>query len=196
MRRLPILSQPPSILNLRRLASSFGSPTRDPSTSLSAVLQSEGLQARNGNTPKTINVIDPTTRQQVTIDLRKVKPFTQEFALLPLQYRTQIERKHLFDTLRSRQQTSNQVLSGDEEDGKVKADPAVVKKLVMGYVRNRRYKTDDTPSKERVQMYIDMATKRALKMERKKRLQRSSAPTLSFEEQWFRRDTYGITIQF
>lgn len=197
--RRPIPSRPPSIFNPHRLASTFGSPPRDPlrnpSTSLSALLQTQGLQYKGSESPKTINVIDPTTRQNVTIDLKKVKPFTQEFALLPLQYRTEIEKKYLFETLKQRQQTSYQVLSGDEDDGKVKVDPKVVERLVMGYVRNRRYKTDEPPSKAKIQLYIDMATKRAKKMENKKRQQRSVAPTLSFEEQWFRRDAYGMIFR-
>src|SRR5271154_2483226 len=110
MLRRSTLSRHPNRLNHRRYASTTNypfSPLRDHKTALSSSIKFEGFDVpkRIKKSPK-IEVIDPSTKKPVSIDLNKVKPFTPQFALLPLQYRTEVERRHLLETLRRRQETA------------------------------------------------------------------------------------------
>ena len=191
LRRQFLSQQPPCILILRRQAS-VHSKSRNPSIALSSSLKAHGLTPpsqwdakTNGNT---IQVIDPQTKKEITIDLDTVQPFTPEFALLPLQYRTIVEQRHLFNILRERQSTSNEFPVTAEEKEQLEPDPDLVKKYVAQAIENRRRKTDVPPSESRIKQYIEKAKAKALKNEKKPT---SSDSTLSFEEQWRRREDYG-----
>jgi len=223
MLRRPLLSRPPSILNLHRLASTYTRPSRNPSTALSQALQSRGLvdpfkiipvkkerwqleeewrlkaerEARGEPEPEkpdpfTITVIDPTTKEKIEVDLTKVKPFTPTYALLPLQYRTDVELRHIFDLLRERQRVEHQIKSTkDDKREKLVPDLEVVMKYITRFLENRRRKTDRPPNDYRINKYIKLATKKARAEMSVKNRKRGGYTNLTFEEQWHRRQDYG-----
>src|SRR5579871_4416320 len=118
MLRLRRLSQPQCPFNLSRNASSLASsnPFRNPSTAFSASLRERGLSLSREAKTKTNpdgtaksnlhEFIHPDTKQAVTVDLDQIEPFTPEFALLPLKYRTEVEHKYLLKVLRERQKST------------------------------------------------------------------------------------------
>lgn len=200
LRRSP-LRQPLCVLRIRRLAStaSFPSLSRNPSTALATSLKTNGLQNPNSqNNPETIQVINPETKETLTVNLRTVKPFTPEFALLPLQFRTQVERRHLLETLRERQQTAFNVMEDDGEKSSIEPNPEEVKKYIDQYLRSRRQKTGIPPDEKQAALYYQLARKKAIKKGIKRLQEASTAgrndPPLSFEEQWRRRQEYGTTF--
>jgi hypothetical protein len=205
MLRRPFQSRPPCILSLGRLASTY---SRTPTSRQNAVralansLVIHGLTGgANSSTPplkqRTIQVIDPQTKQEVAIDLHKVTPFTPEFALLPLQYRTAVEHRHLLETLRNRQKTAYDVPSAEDDAEEVREpDSELVKKYISGFLKRRRYTTDKPPSDKKISRYIEVAKRKAKEEEKRKRtsartVQEISNNDLSFEEQWRRRQIYG-----
>lgn len=226
MLRRPLLSRPPCILNLHRLASTYTPPSRSPSTALSQALQSRGLvdpfkiipvkkerwqleeewklkaerEARGEPEPEvpdpfTIKVIDPATQEEIEIDLRKVEPFTPTYALLPLQYRTDVEIRHIFDLLRDRQRVEHEIkLTKDDKREKLVPDPGAVMKYVIQILERRRRKTDKPPNDDRINKYIKLATKKARSEMSVKNRRRVGHPNLTFEEQWYRRQDYGTII--
>jgi hypothetical protein len=141
---------------------------------------------------KTIQVIDPQTRQEVTVDLRKVQPFTHEFSLLPLPYRTLVERRQLLATLRERQATVHDIESTEDHD----SDPnnALVRKFIQESLERRRQNTDKPPSDWKIDRYIATANEKAIKEARERNSSRTSQEgsndNLSFEQQWNRRQIY------
>lgn len=205
MLRRPFQSRPPCILRVGRLASTY---SRNPNSRQNAVralansLVLHGLtggtkSSKDGLEQRTIQVIDPQTKQEVTIDLQTVQPFTPEFALLPLQYRTLVERRNLLETLRIRQKT---VYDAEEVEpaGKDEMEPdnELVKKYVSEFIKRRRYTSDKSPSDRKISRYIEAAKQKALKEQRNRTSSRmvedTPDDTLSFEEQWRRRQIYGI----
>jgi hypothetical protein len=212
MLRRPFLPRrPPCISNLRRLATLYpypqASPRQHPSTALSISIAENGLrppgekEARSPDDkrpPQRVKVIDPATNEPVTIDLNTVEPFTARYGLLPLPFRIIVERRHLFKTLRERQNTAYDVDSPEEDETRViKPDPEVIKKYVLQFIRNRQMKMEEPPSKEKIQYFIRVATKKALSKEKNRlslQAERPLDPALSFEEQWHRRQSYGTSI--
>jgi hypothetical protein len=218
MLRRPLQSRRPCILRLCRLASTQihlpnpkknPVPKKDPNARANAVralanslvihrLTGGAIKpsSKKSSLETTIHVTDPETKQRVTLDLRTVKPFTPEFALLPLQYRTLVERWDLLETIRSRQKTAYEMDSIEEDDdGAREPDRERVKKYLSEFLKNRRYTTDKPPSDRKISQYIELAKEKALREERKlasnRIIQVSSEDGLSFEEQWRRRQTYG-----
>jgi hypothetical protein len=210
MLRRPCLSRPPSILNLRRLAyTSSYRPLRHPSTALAASLDAQGLSFNlaknakdaNASKPKPIKVTDPQTKREITVDLNTVQPFTPEFALLPLEHRTLVERRHLSETLKKRlASVYDDGPRNKEEKTEIKPDSKIVDQYLSKFIRNRRAKIDEIPSEEKIQQLIDIARRKAIKKE-KRRLNAIKGvttveDTLSFEEQWRRRQAYGRILSY
>jgi len=206
MLRRPFQSRPPCIRGVGRQASSHARNQKFRVTAVQALAHSlvvHGLtggakSAQNLLDRKTIQIIDPRTRQEVTIDLQTVQPFTPEFALLPLRYRTAVERRHLLATLRERQKTAYEVESPEENDNdKLKPDDELVKKYISEFLKRRRATTDTPPSDSKINQYIEAAKEKALKEGRERistrKAQDPSEDEISFEEQWNRRQTYGMT---
>jgi hypothetical protein len=147
--------------------------------------------------PRKVKVIDPATKKPVIVDLNTVEPFTAQYGLLPLPFRTIVERRHLFETLRERQNTAYDVDStAEDEERIIEPDPEVIKKYVSQFIRNRQMKMEEPPDENKMKQYIELATKKAIEKE-KRRLsllaQRPPDPALSFEEQWHRRQLYGTS---
>lgn len=227
MLRWPLLSRPPYILSLRRLASTYTPASRNPSTALSQALLSRGLvdpfkivpvkkerwqleeewrlkaerEARGEPEPEvpdpfTITVIDPTTKEEIEIDVTKVKPFSPTYALLPIQYRTDVELRHIFDLLRDRQRIEHEIkLTKDDKREKPAPNPKVVMKYVTQFLERRRRKTDKPPNDYRINKYIKLATKKARAEMSVKNTRRGVHLNLTFEEQWHRRQDYGTIIR-
>lgn len=210
MLRRPFLPRrPPCIPHLRRLGTSFPYPDvtarHHPSTALSISIAEHGLRPSHENdavssngtkASRRVRVIDPKTGKEVSIDLNNLEPFTHLYGLLPLRYRTFVERRHLFETLRKRQNTEYEVKTTEEdEETVIVPDPALVKKYVQQFIRNRRMKMDEPPDEKKIKQYIELAKTKAIEKKKKQlsdRNRQPAEPALSFEEQWHRRELYGI----
>jgi len=203
MLRQPFLSQRPCILHLRRLASTFSQSTSpiNPAGALSSVLSAGDKNAGTSGTlpqAKTVRVIDPETKEEITVNLDTVEPFTHEFGLLPSRFRTQVEQRHLFKTLRERQNTAYEVevKEGDAKEP-IEPDSELVEKYITEFIQNRKQHTDEPPSDEKIYHYIESAKRKAIKEEKKRLMTataaKSSDQSLSFQEQWHRRQEYGIS---
>jgi len=206
MLRRPLQSRRPCVVRLGRLASTYSRnphPRQDAVRALANSLVKHGLtggeikaSSKESSQQTILQFIDPQTKQNVTIDLLTVKPFTPEFALLPLQYRTFVERRHLLETIRDRQKTASDMDSTEGDGGGTREpDSERVKKYLSEFIKNRRYTTDKPPSDRKISQYIEIAKQKALQEERKlasnRTIQVSSEDGLSFEEQWRRREVYG-----
>lgn len=205
MLRRPLLSGPLRTYALRRLAST----TSQSSSSSSLFNSSPPLPSNNASSqPKNTNasarkntiveVIDPATQQTLTLDLDKVEPFSDEFRLLLQRHRNYVEQKHLYKTLRERQDTAHTAeLKKSDLTEMFEPDEELVQFYVTELLRNRKLKTEEPPSEEELRKLIKMARQKAIKAERKRvssASQKMEDNTLSFEEQWRRRQAYGILL--
>src|SRR5579862_526027 len=201
MLRRPLCSRPFHIHKLRRLASTFSqspSPT-NPGAALPSNLPASGQKA-NSSTKKgnVVQVIDPETKKEVTVNLETVEPFTHEFGLLPLRYRTYVEQRHLFKTLRERQNTVYDLeIKETEKKEEIEPDSGLVERYITEFIQNRKRKTDEPPSNEKIKRYIELAKEKAMRKERKKLTGASKKredQALSFKDQWERRQIFGSSM--
>jgi hypothetical protein len=207
MLRRQCLRRTPYILNLRRLASRLPlRRSRDPFTALEAALNDNSAESTNEEKPqappplrKPVKLIDPVTRKEITIDLSTVEVFSEDFAKLPLQYRSVVERGHLRQILRKR--LSNEYrLASESAAEHIQPKPSRddIKGYMIRFMRNRRTKTDEPPSEQKIQQLLKLAKQKALKKavrrEHTRRTRKIVEPVLSFEEQWRRRQEYGTLL--
>ena len=196
MQRRTFLCCRPCLLNLRRHASRLQSR---PTAALASALVSHNLQQesnrskKKSKTAKTIDVVNPTTAETFSLNLNRVKPFTEEYALLPLQHRQYVERRHLLSTLRSRTKQEYDVPI-DKDDPLYKPEDALVQKFIKEEYELRGLKQDDPITFSQQRSIEEIASERAQEVEEAELKQRKLAALahpLSFEEQWRRRDSYG-----
>jgi hypothetical protein len=200
MQRRTFLCCRPCLLNLRRHASRLQSR---PTAALASALLSHNLQQesntkkkKNRATPKTIDVVNPTTAETFTLNLNRIKPFTEEFALLPLNQRQYVERRHLLSTLRSRTKQEYNVPI-DKDDKLYRPEESLVDKFIKEEFEIRGLKEDDPITFSQQRSIEEIATERAKEVEEeelKRRKLAALAHPLTFEEQWRRRDSYGIYL--
>jgi hypothetical protein len=182
MLRRPVHPRPPSsfLLAVRALAT---------------VSPSLPSPANNGPESTIITVMNLRTRQPVTLDLDKIKPFTPEFAMLPARYRPYVERKHLRDTIIQRQKQEMEIVSKeDKREEQVLPNQKLVDKYLNELLRRRKAVTDKPPSAKVIEQYLVLATRKAVKQQKRKlteKSQSSPSQSLSFEQQWHRRQRYG-----
>jgi len=207
MRRQPIVRCAPCILSLRRSVSNLHrySPSANLAASFAARIVGAKQAQNAASSPhalanqKTVEVYDPSSGEEVTVNLNTVEPFSPTFALLPMHYRIEVERRHLLKTLRERQSAAYEVVQVEEDDGSVQPDPVLVKQYVNRFLRNRRAKTDVAPHPTQIAKYLQMAKDRAIEVEKKRtkhdQAEAPTAPELSFEAQWKRRERYGTYLE-
>ena len=207
MLRRPCVSRSPGILNLRRLASTY--PPRSPLKSLTASLNAQSLANTDAKKSKEIKksgkqneiyVLHPQSRKRIAIDITRVQPFSAEFALLPPEFRTLVEGRHVRNIIRQRlaNEYKEEGAREQEERKPVEADPNVVKEYIAKFIRNRRVKTDEPPSPQKIAQLTQLAKRLAYQKEKSRlrvvsKRKRVREQKLTFEQQWFRRQAYGTT---
>jgi hypothetical protein len=133
------------------------------------------------------------------VDLDTVEPFTDEYRLLPLRFRTYVDQQHLSRQVRIRQNTYyRDVVKEVDPTEDLEPDETLVEEYVTEFMRNRKLKGDGPPSVERFEQYVELAKKKAIKKEKARlsgRLRKRDDNNLTFEEQWRRRDQYGIPFE-
>src|SRR5437667_4094 len=153
----------------------------------------ENLQLANAAIP-----LSTTKYPQSSSSSLHLHSFIPEFGLLPLQYRIEVEQRYLYEVLRNRQKAQSANV-GVKMAKVQKLQPPIdaILKHVDQLLQLRRHKTDVPPSEYRMNQYIIAATKKTrTEMSRKIRERETSEnTTLSFEEQWYRRQDYGINFE-
>ena len=200
MQRRTFLCCRPCLLNLRRHASTN---QYRPTTALTAALLNHNskLESQKKSNKKTknrglnpkIDVLNPTTGETLTLDLNRVKMFSEEYALLPLQHRQHVERKQLRVTLRERTKQEYNVPI-DKDDPLYKPEESLVDKFIKEEFEIRGLKEDHPITFSQQKSIEEIAKERAKEVEEeelKRRKLAALARPLTFEEQWKRRDSYG-----
>jgi hypothetical protein len=198
MRRQTFLCCRPCLVNLRRHASTN---QYRPTTALASALLSHNSQLesqekkkkKNRASKTTIDVVNPTTAETFTIDLNRVKPLTEEYALLPRQHRQYVEKRHLRTTLRQRTKQEYDVPI-DKDDPLYKPEESLADKFIKEEFQIRGLKEDDPITFSQQQSIQEIANERAKEVEEEELNRRKLAALarpLTFEEQWKRRDSYG-----
>ena len=212
--RRRVLFRTQCIVCLRRYASTFARP--NPASSLlTSNPESSSNRSEEGNEDQEILVMERSTGKRYSVNINKIQSFEGDYSLLPLQKRLEVEQRNLFKTLRERQsmdilkKVQKDVASAKEEKDIRRIEPKQedIDKRVRRMLRKRLALTRMTPSEEKVKRYIQHATrlemKRLREQQQKQQAEEAKAKkkeeedvdsqTLSFKEQWDRRQVYGTS---